>query len=435
MACTGRLTAVAPPLGVWVAASLAVGFFAVPNVASAAPAKPSIDGFRFIVSQATSAQRDLTIDAIVWRARRCFISSPRLTGRRKRAVACSGRGSGARLHSQFALSGLLSAEGFDSRLTIEAVGSGGTTKVSFRVKVARAHEEPSVGIELADREEPAREADAARHVETELREGQEREGREASERHEREEREQRGAGGALTLAGDGVMVGLLEKLAAAYREAGFETTITITTLANGTDATAVSEGRYDIGLSASNPSPEDPRGLVFSKIAREGICVITNDDDPITNMTEATVGAIFTGRLVNWGEVPGAFVAGPIHVFDYEASVPTREAFESMFLGEQPNISPGATSELSEELMRNAVAGDRDAIGFARVGKTAGANAVGYDGVPCTVEAAHTGQYIAVRNLWLVTKGEPAGEGLTFMNWIQESAAARSIIESDWLTR
>ena len=229
------------------------------------------------------------------------------------------------------------------------------------------------------------------------------------------------------------MVGLLEKLAAAYGEAGLGPEIAITRLANGADTAAVSEGDYDIGLSARDPIESDPHGLRFTKIAKEGFCVITSNDNPITNMTEGTVEAIFTGGLVNWSQVPGAFVAGPIDLYDYEPSALNQEAFQTIFLGESQQILTGATREISEELMRNAVAADNAGIGFARIGKTTGVNAVGLQSEPCTVEIARLGLYGGKRNLWLVTKGAPLGESLAFMDWISESATARSIIESDWL--
>ncbi len=184
---------------------------------------------------------------------------------------------------------------------------------------------------------------------------------------------------------------------------------------------------------ATRSSASTRRGSRSTR-SREAICVTTSDENPISNLTEATVEEIFAGFLTDWSEVPGAFVTGPIDLFDYEPSAPTQETFQSIFLGELLNISSSATGEPSEEVMRNAVAADKDGIGLARVGKTAGVNAVGYQGEPCTVQFAHTGLYGGTRNLWLVTKGYPSGDSLTFIDWIRESAAAQSIIESDWVT-
>ena len=49
-------------------------------------------------------------------------------------------------------------------------------------------------------------------------------------------------------------------------------------------------------------------------------------------------------------------------------------------------------------------------IGFVSFAYTAGVNAVGYQGVACTLRNAKSGQYGGVRNFWMVTKGAPKGE-------------------------
>jgi phosphate transport system substrate-binding protein len=229
------------------------------------------------------------------------------------------------------------------------------------------------------------------------------------------------------------MVGLVEKLAAAYHEAGFGTQITVTTLADGADTAAVAGGHDDIGLSARNVLPSDAPGLVFTKIAREGVCVVTNDANPITNMTHREIERVFTGEVAEWSEVPGAYVSGPIHVFDYEPSAPQQEAFESIFLGAGGHIAAGASAEGSDELMREAVAYDEYAIGFVPLGRRGGVNTVADEGTPCTLQAARSPGYVDLRNLWLVTKGPPSGEALAFIKWIEESSAARSVIEPDWI--
>lgn len=131
-----RRAAIALLLAAWLVALLAVGSCVAPWVASAAQTRPSIAGFRYTVSQGKSGQRVLTISAVVRGARRCFVSSPGLTDGHKRAVACSGRGSDAHLHVQLALGRSPRSEGFETLITIEASGPGGTAKARFKVKVA-----------------------------------------------------------------------------------------------------------------------------------------------------------------------------------------------------------------------------------------------------------------------------------------------------------
>ncbi len=151
----------------------------------------------------------------------------------------------------------------------------------------------------------------------------------------------------LVIAGSTSMLPLIEKLAVAYHKEyrkipapkveGGQTDI-------GIDDVAA--GKVDIGDASRDPIPGvDPTGLVFTKVARDGICMITNEANPLPNLNQETVQGIFTGNIRSWSEVPGASISGPIDLFDREAVSGTQDAFQHIFLGEALQISPSATQE------------------------------------------------------------------------------------------
>ena len=165
----------------------------------------------------------------------------------------------------------------------------------------------------------------------------------------------------------------------------------------------------------------DPKGLVFTKIARDGVCIITNKANPVTNLTQESVEGIFTGRIRDWSEVQGAKITGPIDLFDRDGASGTQDAFQHIFLGEYLKISPSATAKTSNGLEQNAVSADKQAIGFVSFAYTSGVNAVGYQGVACNLRNARSGQYTGVRNFWMVTKGEPKGEVAKYIKWVTKN--------------
>ena len=243
----------------------------------------------------------------------------------------------------------------------------------------------------------------------------------------------------LIIDGSTSMLPLVQKLAVAYHKAfpkipapkvgGGQTDIGINDVASG---------RVDIGDASRDPIPGvDPKGLVFSKIARDGVCVITNSANPLPNLTQETVQGIFTGDLRDWSQVPGSSLTGPIDLFDREAVSGTQDAFQNIFLGETLKISPSATQKSSEGLEVNAVGADKDAIGFVSFAATVngGVHTVDYEGVPCTLANAKSGQYGGVRNFWMVTKGEPKGEAAKFIDWITKpgNLTVRKIVSSLWI--
>ena len=65
---------------------------------------------------------------------------------------------------------------------------------------------------------------------------------------------------------------------------------------------------------------------------------------------------------------------------------------------------------------------------------TGSVNPVGYEGIPCNLRNARSGQYGGVRNFWMVTKGRPKGESLKFISWVVSgNRTADKIINSSWI--
>jgi phosphate transport system substrate-binding protein len=240
----------------------------------------------------------------------------------------------------------------------------------------------------------------------------------------------------LVIGGSTSVLPLQQKLAAAYHKAypripapevlGGESDIGI----NG-----AATGRFDIGDSSRDPIVGvDPHGLEFTKIARDGVCMITNNANALPNVSQESVEGIFTGKIRDWSEVPGAPASGPIDLFDRDGASGTQDAFQHIFLGEYLKISPSATAEASNGLEKNAIAGDKQGIGFVSFAYTKGVHTVDYEGVACNLHNARSGQYAGVRNFWMVTKGEPKGQAAKYIAWVTSGKkSVDQIINSSWI--
>ena len=243
----------------------------------------------------------------------------------------------------------------------------------------------------------------------------------------------------LLIDGSTSMLPLVQKLAAAYHHTfpripepkvgGGQSDIGIND---------VNAGRVDIADVSRNPLPSDPEHLVFSKVARDGVCIITNESNPVPDLNEELVKAIFTGDVSDWSQVPGAAITGPIDLFDRESVSGTQDAFQQIFLGEENKISPSATAESSEGREVNAVAAQKSAIGFVSFAATinGGVHTIPYNNVPCTLANAKSGQYGGVRNFWMVTKKAPTGEAAKFIDWVTKAhnTTVEKIVSSEWIS-
>lgn len=194
-------------------------------------------------------------------------------------------------------------------------------------------------------------------------------------------------------------------------------------------------GRVTMGMASRDPIPgSDPGGLQFNKIARDGVCVITHPDNPLANLSQEQIQAIFSGRVRSWSQVPGAGASGAIDIITRTAASGTADAFQNIFMGPNLRIAASAAAKASNGLVNQAVRSDKNAIGFVSFDFVKGVNPVGYQGVPCTLRNAKSGQYGGVRNFWLVTRGAPAGAVKAFLDWAKRSAAARKIVSSHWIS-
>jgi phosphate transport system substrate-binding protein len=239
----------------------------------------------------------------------------------------------------------------------------------------------------------------------------------------------------LIIAGSTSVLPLQQKLAAAYHHQfphipepkveGGQSDVGVADAARGT---------VDIGDSSRDPLSTDPHGLVFTKIARDGICVVTNDKNPVPNFSTETIQKIFSGSIRDWSEVPGATATGPIDLFDRSSASGTQDAFQNIFMGLDLRISPSASAESSNGEEQNAVSADANAIGFVSFAYTPGLHAANYQGVACNLRNARSGQYGGVRNFWMVTKGEPKGEARKYIDWVTSGKkSVDNIINSNWI--
>ena len=196
----------------------------------------------------------------------------------------------------------------------------------------------------------------------------------------------------------------------------------------------VAAGRVTIGNSSRDPKDSDPGGLVFNKIAKDAICVVTNPANKLANLSQDQIQAIFSGQVRNWEDIPGAGTTGSINLVVRTAASGTQDAFQKIFMG-TTSVFSGASAKASNGLVQQTVQTDKNAIGYVSQDFVQGTNAVAYQGVGCTLAAAKSGEYGGVRNFWMVTRGHPrvASALQRFIHWAQTSSKAQKVVATHWV--
>lgn len=238
----------------------------------------------------------------------------------------------------------------------------------------------------------------------------------------------------ITMSGSTSVAPLAAPLAKAYlKEKKLKGKLKFKLAQGGSDVGVAdaAAGRVSIGNSSRDPKPSDS-GVVFNKIAKDAICIVTNPNNRLANLTQSQIQAIFSGTVRNWEDVPGASATGPINIVVRTPASGTQDAFQKIFMGSK-SVSSTAAAKASNGLVQQTVKDDKNAVGYVSADFTPGTNSVAYQGVACNLANAKSGQYGGVRSFYMVTRGAPRGAVKKFITWVQRAKTAQRIIATHWV--
>jgi len=240
----------------------------------------------------------------------------------------------------------------------------------------------------------------------------------------------------ITVSGSTSVFPLATQLAGAFvKQRGVRGKVGFRVLQGGSDVgiTDVSRGRVSIGMSSRDPKSADPAGVVFNKISRDAVCVVTNRSNPLSNLSQGQIQDIFAGRIRSWNRVPGARATGTIDLIVRTPASGTQDAFQNIFMGENLRIAGSATTAASNGLQAQSIRSNPNAIGYASFNFTGGLFDVPYKGVQCNLRNAKAGTYGGARNFFLVTRGKARGATKAFIRFIRRSPKAKRITAKNWV--
>lgn len=121
---------------------------------------------------------------------------------------------------------------------------------------------------------------------------------------EAEKYEAAGLKGKVTLAGSTSVAPVMEVLAEEYKKLNPDTEIEIQQSGSSAGITATAEGVCDIGMASRDLKDEEKsQGLTSTKIAMDGIAIIVNTGNSISDISAETIMKIYTGEITTWEEV------------------------------------------------------------------------------------------------------------------------------------
>lgn len=240
--------------------------------------------------------------------------------------------------------------------------------------------------------------------------------------------------GSLNLTGSTSMADVSNALAEKFQEKNPDVKISVGGNGSGEAPAAVDGGTAQIGLlSREVKDSENPDNYDIYRIGLDGIAVIVNPENGVTELTVDQIGQIYTGEITNWKELGGADLA--IVTSGREAASGTRSAFEELVTVDGETVQGRckyASEYNSTGALKQAVAGNPGAIGYVSLSSVdETVKALTIEGVAPSEETVKDGSYKIQRPFIMITqKGTDDALTRAFLEFIA-SAEGQQIILDD----
>ena len=236
--------------------------------------------------------------------------------------------------------------------------------------------------------------------------------------------------GTISLAGSTSMEKLCEAMSESFMETYPEVTVTVEYTGSGAGLESLASGSVDIGNSSRHLKDEEVAGgAVENVVAIDGIAVIVDPANSVSDIPADKLAAIYKGEITNWSELGGNDEA--IVVIGRESGSGTRDAFEELL--EVKDACKYAQELDSTGGVKAKVAATPGAIGYVSLDVVdESIKAVSIDSVEPTEANIIAGDYLLSRPFVMATNGEISAQNDLVKCWFDyiSSDAGKDVIKS-----
>jgi phosphate transport system substrate-binding protein len=227
----------------------------------------------------------------------------------------------------------------------------------------------------------------------------------------------------LMIGGSGGLLEEMTELSKAYMQKRPGETIDVIQDSMSTTGgfEGVKAGRFAIGIVTRAPRDSEKGKLVYRKVALTPVGIGVNKSMSVTNLTEAQVCDVFSGKAKAWKEVGGP--EGAIMVLARAKDDNNTQVLrEKMGCFKELKISAGAVMLVRGSEVMDAVDKRPGTVAVVNVASATGERdnikVLNIDGNPATVDGVKSGKYKYVGEAGVVTLGEPQGLAKRFLEFV-----------------
>ncbi|MGE4277609.1 MAG: phosphate ABC transporter substrate-binding protein PstS family protein [Lawsonibacter sp.] len=236
--------------------------------------------------------------------------------------------------------------------------------------------------------------------------------------------------GVVNTNGSTSMEKVMQIFIEAFQEQNKGVTVNYNGSGSGAGVTSAIDGTADLGLASRELKDEETaQGAQAHIVALDGVAVVVNPENTVSDLTKEQIAKIFTGEITNWNQLGGADTE--IAVYGREAGSGTRGAFEEL-VGVVDSCNYLNEYSSTGDVIGN-VASNPNAIGYASlsaVGDTV--KAVKVNGVECTEATVQDGTYAIQRPFIMITKEgtELSAAAQAFLDFAMSDTVSELIIQA-----
>jgi phosphate transport system substrate-binding protein len=216
---------------------------------------------------------------------------------------------------------------------------------------------------------------------------------------------------------------LVPQLAEEFKAQSPGTTFDIAAEGSTTGIAAIIDGTAQIGMSSREAKPAEIAAaktkaveMKPTTVAYDGLGVIVNAANPLTNLTTKQVEQIFTGEVSDWSAVGGK--SGKISIYTRNTSSGTYSDWKELAMKKR-DYAPSAQKMAGHEQIAAEVGKNANGIGYVGLAymKASGTKVVTVDGAAPSGDAVRNKQWPYARPTFYYTNGEPAGVAKEFIDF------------------
>ncbi len=231
------------------------------------------------------------------------------------------------------------------------------------------------------------------------------------------------AAGNIVIKGSTTVLPIAQKVSEAYMKDNPDVSISISGGGSGNGIKAIIDGSTDIADSSRFIKDSEVK-LAVEKgvypvpfaVAYDCIVPVVHPSNSVSNLTLAQLKDIYMGKIKNWKDVGGPDLK--IVVVSRDTSSGTYEVWEGKVM-EKERVFPGALLQASNGAVAQAVAKNKNAIGYIGIGYVDNSvKSVTVEGIAGNKETTLNGTFPISRPLYMFTNKWPEGDTLNFITYM-----------------